>query len=149
MKKALVIYGSTTGNTEYTAEVITRTLKEKELEVILKNVQEAGVDDLAGGYDVTLLGCSTWGDDEIELQDDFAVFFESFEGTSFQGRKVGVFGCGDSSYTHFCGAVDAIEEKVTQLGGEILAGGLKIDGDPEDMFDDIQGWAENVHAALQ
>jgi flavodoxin len=60
------------------------------------------------------------------------------------GRKAAVFGCGDSSYTYFCGAVDAIEDKVKELGGELISDGLKIDGDPDDSIEEIKSWAEKI-----
>lgn len=147
MAKALIIYGSTTGNTESAAQAIAGVLDGDGLETTLKDVAEARPGDLNGGYDLLLLGSSTWGDDEIELQEDFAEFYEKMDGLDLKDKKVAVFGCGDSSYTHFCGAVDAIEQKAEELGAELVASGLKIDGDPDDAEEDIQAWANSVAAA--
>jgi len=55
---------------------------------------------------------------------------------------VAVFGCGDSGYTHFCGAVDAIEEKAETLGALLIVGSLKIDGDPDK--NEVVAWAQSV-----
>ena len=150
MKKALIVYGSTTGNTEFVAEVIAKNLAQSQVETSLRNVTDVSPQEIGGDFDVILLGSSTWGDDEIELQDDFAVFYEDLggNGTSYHDLKFGVFGCGDSSYTHFCGAVDAIEEKVAALGGKIVVDSLKIDGNPDAVKDEIQGWADSVYAAI-
>ena len=148
MKKTLIIYGSTTGNTEYTAETIFRILQSGQVETTLKNVREASGDDLAPDFDAILLGCSTWGDEDIELQEDFIPFFESMEDRSLDKLRFGVFGCGDSSYTHFCGAVDEIEELIGRRGGEVLIQSLKIDGDPDDVKIEIQDWAESIRAAM-
>lgn len=147
MRKALVMFGSTTGNTESTAQMISPVLAENGLQSVLKNVIHAETADFNGKYDIFVFGCSTWGDDEIELQEDFAEFFEGMDQYDFKGKKVAVFGCGDSTYEHFCGAVDAIEEKVESLGGKLVAPGLKIDGDPDDYEDEIADWAENVAAS--
>ena len=144
MAKALIIYGSTTGNTESTARTIAETLKQNDIDTTVKYITSADLAYLSGGYDVILLGCSTWGDDEIELQEDFAEFFENMDGLDLKGRKLAVFGCGDSSYTHFCGAVDALEEKTESLGAELVASGLKIDGDPDDADDEIVDWANRI-----
>jgi len=65
-----------------------------------------------------------------------------------KGKKVAVFGCGDSSYTFFCGAVDALQEKVEGMGGVILSDPLKIDGEPCDAAGDIDSWAKEIAAAL-
>jgi flavodoxin short chain len=144
MGSALIIFGSTTGNTEFTAETIESVLSGKGLDTTLKNVTDAELDDLKGSHDIILLGASTWGDDEIEIQEDFEPFYEAMEngGLSLNGKKMAIFGCGDSSYEYFCGAVDVIEERVTDLGADVVTASLKIDGDPEE--DDIQAWAKEV-----
>ncbi|PIE74763.1 MAG: flavodoxin [Deltaproteobacteria bacterium] len=143
MASVIIIYGSTTGNTENTSEQIEKVLSEKGMDVTLKDVSDVKPADI-NDYDMVLMGCSTWGDEDIELQDDFIPFYEDLGSGDFSGKKVAVFGCGDSSYTHFCGAVDAIEEKVRDLGGKLVVDGLKIDGDPDDAEDDIKSWAEEV-----
>jgi len=68
MTKALIIYGSTTGNTEFTAEEIETVLKENNVDTTLKNVTNTRADELENKFDLYLLGSSTWGDNEIELQ---------------------------------------------------------------------------------
>ncbi|MGE4519140.1 MAG: flavodoxin [Desulfobacteraceae bacterium] len=143
MDKILIVYGSTTGNTETTAEIIEKTLSSKGFDVTSKDVSFISPEETSG-YDILLLGSSTWGDDEIELQDDFLPFYDDMKKADLSGRKVAVFGCGDSSYTYFCGAVDAIEDKVRDLGGNLIADGLKIDGDPDDSMDEIKSWAEEI-----
>ena len=97
---------------------------------------------LADGYDRVLFGSSAWGDGDIELQEDFQPFFEELDEANLSGKKVAVFGCGDAGYTHFCGAVDAIEEKVGQHGADVVAASLKIDGSPEKG--EAVAWARDV-----
>jgi flavodoxin I len=144
MSKALIIYGSTTGNTEAAAHTIAQAMAEHDFEATVKDVTSVEMSDFANGYDVFLMGSSTWGDDEIELQEDFAEFYERMDELDLSGKKVAVFGCGDSTYTYFCGAVDALEEKTERLGAKLLVSGLKIDGDPEEVEDEILEWANSV-----
>jgi len=148
MAKTLIVYGSTTGNTETTAIEIGNILGKEGHEVVLQDVSKSKVEDLGNGYDLTLLGSSTWGDDEIEFQEDFASFFEEMDNADLKDKKVAVFGCGDSTYTYFCGAVDELQAKVESLGGKVVVESLKIDGDPGDVTDEIVGWAQEVAAAL-
>ncbi len=148
MAKALIIYGSTTGNTENAAKQIGKVLTQGGHEACLQDVRNAKVEELGNGYDVTVLGSSTWGDAEIELQEDFAPFFDDMDKADLKGKKVAVFGCGDSSYTFFCGAVDSLQEKVEAMGGLIVNDPLKIDGDPGDASGDIDSWAKEIAAAL-
>lgn len=142
MSNTLIVFGSTTGNTEGVAESVAKVFTAKSLPVDIKNASDVTADKVAEGYDMVLFGCSTWGDEDIELQDDFIPLYENLEQAGLEGKKVAVFGCGDSSYTHFCGAVDAIEEKAQQLGASIVMNSLKIDGDPDDG--EVAQWAEEV-----
>ena len=144
MSKIAIIYGSTTGNTETAAQIIKAVLKNNGLAPNLMDVINLPVYELQKDYDLILLGSSTWGEDEIELQEDFAEFYEHMDQVSLVDCKVAVFGCGDSRYTFFCGAVDVIEEKVADIGGVLIAESLKIDGTPEDAEEEIIQWAESI-----
>jgi len=107
------------------------------------DVSHAGVDLLEKDYDLYLLGCSTWGEDEIELQDDFQPFFQEMAAPlTLDGKCYAVFGCGDSSYTYFCGAVDEIETRVQKLGAALVTPSLRIDGEPEE--EEIREWVQDV-----
>ena len=133
MSSAVIIYGSTTGNTAVAAETIEDYLSRNAYDVTLKNVSDTGTGVFKEAYDLYLLGCSTWGEDEIELQEDFESFYEDMDGSvPLDGKKFAVFGYGDSSYTYFCGAVDVIEDRIGRLGGRLVCDALRIDGEPED-----------------
>lgn len=142
MSKALIIYGSNTGNTETVAWHVGEALQKTGWQTVIKSAAEVSAVGLGNGYDLVLLGCSTWGDEEIELQDDFVPLLENLDKACLSGKQVAVFGCGDSSYTHFCGAVDAIEEKAGILGARLVTGSLKIDGDPDK--NEVMAWAQAV-----
>lgn len=147
MKSALIVYGSTTGSTEYAAGVIERALAASGLAVKNVDVGRVKADGLCDGYDLVLFGCSTWGMDTVELQEDFISLFDEFQSIRAAGKKVAVFGCGDSGYTWFCGAVDEIEKKLKELGAEVVDT-LRIDGDPQQQDEEIQAWAGRVAANL-
>lgn len=144
MAKALIVYGSTTGNTEMAARMISEILEEEGILVTVKNVADATVAELGNDYDITLLGVSTWGEDEIEFQEDFEPFFEKMDSAKLQGKKVALFGCGDSSYEHFCGAVDELESKMEELEADVVTISLRIDGDVDDAANEIKDWAKTI-----
>lgn len=148
MKKALIIFGSTTGNTESMAESIEKALKEQVIETETKNVVDASIQDLTAEHDLLLLGCPAYGDDEIELQEDFEEFHDQLDGVNLGGKKFAVFAPGDSSYEHFCGSVDFLEDRMKELGGELVTPGLKIDGDPDDYLDDINEWSAELSKSI-
>ncbi len=141
--KALIVYGSTTGNTEFVAKACEKLLADAGHEVSVEDAGKVSADGLCAPYDLVLFGCSTWGDEEIELQDDFIDLFDNFDAIGASGKKTGVFGTGDSSYTYFCGAVDAIEEKLNALGASVLDT-LKIDGDPQSEKGSIEDFVQTV-----
>lgn len=141
MTKAIVIYGSTTGNTELLANYIADGMRSEDLYVKIKNATDSDVLDLYE-YDIILLGSSTWGDGE--LQDDFIDFYDELEGLFLGGKKAAAFGPGDSSYDSFCGAVDLLEERLKDCGAEIIAPCLKVDGDVEAAQNKARGWGKQL-----
>ena len=142
MASVLVVYGSTTGKTEATARIISDTLSET-FETTLKNVIDTSIRDI-GKYDLVLFGCSTWGDGDTELQDDFHDLFQNLDQAPLSGKKVAAFGCGDRSYINFCGAVDTIEKKVKEHGGTLICEGLRVGGEPDDYKEAIVSWTRNL-----
>ena len=93
----MIIFGSTTGNTEGVAENIEKVLSGGGASVTLRNAADVTADGLTTGYDLVLFGCSTWGEEDVELQDDFVPLYENLEKADLSGKKVAVFGCGDTS----------------------------------------------------
>jgi flavodoxin short chain len=148
MTKALIAFGSTTGNTAEVANWIAAGLGKKGIEAKTEDCANAKVSGLCGSYDLVVLGCPTYGDDEIEIQDDFLPLLEDLEAACIDGKKVAVFGCGDDSYFHFCGAVDEIEKRVRECGGELITASLKINDPHTDRKDEILAWSDRIADAI-
>lgn len=143
MPKASIIYGSSTGNTAFAAEKIQEMLQQCGYSCTLSNVTDVSADILKEPFDLYLLGCSTWGEDEIEFQEDFELFYRDLSGDlSLHGKRFAVFGCGDTVYPNFCGAVDAIEDRLDQLGASLVYESLRIDKDPKTQ--EIDEWIKEV-----
>lgn len=108
-----IFYGSTTGNTEQLASDIAQQLGVDSSNIY--NVGEASADDV-NKFDTLLLGSSTWGCGD--LQDDWYDFLDTLKSMDLSGKKVGLFGCGDSgSYPDtFCGALAEIHDALTSTG---------------------------------
>ena len=149
MKEALVIFGSTTGNTEIVATYFKDFFKTRGIEIHLKDVVHTTPNDLLSYNGLILLGCSTWGEEEIGFQEDFESFHDELKKVDLSGKQVVVFGCGDSGYIHFCGAVDELETTLKGSGAEVVYPSLKVDGDPEASFDDISEWLRGLAASLE
>lgn len=146
--KALIVYGSTTGNTAGIAEALGDILGQAGHDVTVKNAADVTAEGLCNGYDAVLFGCSAWGTDEVEMQDDFNALYEDFDLIGAKGKKAACFASGDSSFEHFCGAVDVIEKRLVELGAEIMEEGLKVEGDYSGSRDDVDSWGRRIAAAL-
>lgn len=144
MSKILIVYGSSTGNTESIAEAIAKILENKGHEVTVRNAAEVSADGLARGYDAVLFGSSVWGIDEVEFQDDFAPLVDEFGSMGLSGCKVAAFASGDSSYENYCAAVDVLEAKAKEAGATVIAEGLRVEGDASAAPEDIKAFAEEV-----
>ena len=99
MSKTIVVYGSTTG----TCESIAQTLGDQ-LGAEVINVADLTADQLAEADNI-VLGTSTWG--AGELQDDWYDGVNVVKSANLSGKRVALFGCGDSaSYSDtFCGGM--------------------------------------------
>lgn len=132
MSKIIVVYGSTTGTTEDVAGRIAGKIGASALPVSDFNA------DVIAGNDVLVLGSSTWGCGE--LQDDWYDGVEILKSSNLTGKKVVVFGCGDSSsYSDtFCDAMSIIAKAAADAGAE-LVGKVSTDGYTFDSSASVDG----------
>ena len=108
-----IFYGSTTGMTESLAETIAARMGVAKTD--LHNVAGSSADAVMV-YDLLLLGSSTWGCGE--LQDDWYDFLDALKKQDLSGKRVALFGCGDSaSYPDsFCDAMAEIRDGLEATG---------------------------------
>ena len=142
MDKVHVIYGSTTGMTEAVAAKIANSLGAQVFNV---NAADAAAFDA----ELLVLGSSTWGIGD--LQDDWAAKLDEVKG-NFAGKKVAVFGLGDSQgfADSFCVAAETIANAAKDAGATLVGDVLKLDDTNEaDQTDSkIAAWVETLKAAL-
>lgn len=117
MGKTAIIYGSTTGTTEDIAGRIASKLNIAQGDIY--EISKVTADTVAG-YDTLLLGSSTWGSGD--LQDDWYDGIETLKGADLAGKKIGLFGCGDSSsYSDtFCSALGTIYNDLKDSGATFV-----------------------------
>jgi flavodoxin I len=152
MGKAIVVYASETGNTESVAEEVVKGLEQGGLDVTLKNVEESSPGELSE-YDLVLLASSSWGEEEKELHESMVDFYEELKGIDLSGKSAAAFGCGDSEYMYFCGAVDLLEERLEERGAKLLhnlGDGFRVDGDPDqEISESAETWGKNMAENFQ
>jgi flavodoxin I len=107
--------GSTTGKTEYIAEMIQKEFGGEDI-VTLHNIAEVE-DSEFEEYQYLLIACPTWNIGE--LQSDWDGFFPELDNIDFSGKKVAYFGTGDQvGYAdNFVDALGILEEKISEQGG--------------------------------
>ncbi|MCL2567516.1 MAG: flavodoxin family protein [Alphaproteobacteria bacterium] len=124
MKNILIIYGTTTGNSEKIAHMSGDILANN-FSVSIKNCA-----DLPSSYafdkDIYLFATSTWGINPASLQEDFEIFWLQSNKKSIFGKKFVLLGLGDDSYPFFCGGIDILETEILENGGIVLNSPLKI-----------------------
>ncbi len=143
--KVLVLFGSSTGNTEELAKTVAQVAESKGLVVDLINVAEvSGVNYVE--YDFLFLGTSTW--DEGQTQLDFRFYLEDLQVNPPQldGKKFAVFGTGESCYQFFCGGTEKLAQAFEAFGGSKVGEILKIDTLEEDPVDNakVKTWATEI-----
>ncbi len=121
MKKIGLFYGSSSGNTQRVAGVIARELGIDKGDVF--DIAKA-TPELLAGYHLLVLGSSTWG--LGDLQDDWEGFIKRFERMNLEGKKVAVFGTGDSSSypDTFCESVGIIADAAEKAGAALIGTGM-------------------------
>ncbi len=123
MNNTIVVYGSTTG----TCEAIAQTIGDK-LGAEVINVSDLNADVIAS-HDNLILGTSTWGFGE--LQDDWYDGVSLLSQADLSGKKVAIFGCGDSEgYSDsFCGGMREIADACgcAQIIGQVATEGYTFD----------------------
>ena len=126
MAKVLVVYVTTTGNTEKMANAIADGAKGAGADVTLKTVGEASVSELAG-YDVIAFGSPAMGAEVIEEAEMEPFFTDA--APAIKGKKVAVFGSydwGDGEWLR------TWEGRCKEAGAVIAAEGLKAHLEPDD-----------------
>lgn len=144
MPSILIVYGSTTGNTEMAAEQIMNNLSDHSPE--LQDVADTDPEDLQE-YDILILGSSTW--DDGLLQQDFRDFVDGLD-VDLNGKKLAIFGLGDTNYPDFCEAAGILEQTFTGMGGTTMVETLRIDGFPDESDNEakIDAWSKKIAEQL-
>ena len=164
MKTTVILFGSTTGNTENIAKIIATKLNAD-----IFNIGDKPIDALAE-YQNLVLGTSTWG--LGDLQDDWDNFLPQLAKADLTGKTVALFGLGDSSsYSDtFVDGMGLIYEAIKSKGCNIIGRvgvegysfddskalqngsfiGLPLDEDNEGdkTKERIEKWIEEVKTAL-
>ncbi len=130
MKKILILYVSTTGNTEYIAELLEEAIDDSVFDIVVESfdfTKEDSIDLLQ--YDGILFGTHTYDDGDLPFET--GIFLDKLMTLHLDNIVVGLFGSGDTSYSYFCGAVEIMKDEFELRKAIVLDYTVKIDLDPE------------------
>jgi len=142
--KIAIAFATLSGNTEKIAYELEKFLLNKSYEVDLLNLENTKVDELKK-YDLVFLGCSTYGDGDLNLIMD--IFLSEADQICHQceSTRFAIFSLGDSIYPNFAIAGEIVEDKIIDMGGEVIHPYIKIDGYPSsEVFEEIKKWVLEV-----
>ena len=132
-----IFFGSTMGTTEAVAADIAKQLGVADADV--HNVADTPAGEVQK-YDLLVLGSSTWG--AGELQDDWYGFLDQLKAQDLSGKKVALFGCGDSVGAYAPEGYDETGSLVCR-GGKFV--GLAVDESAPDKTDRrVAAWCEQI-----
>lgn len=112
-----LFFGSDTGYTESIAREIAKAIGKEQVDC--HDIGKSSK-DLFTGYNVLIIGLSTWHDGQ--LQSDWDNFLEEFKTINFSGKTVAFFGLGDQvGYPeYYIDGIGILAEIVSDNGGEIV-----------------------------
>lgn len=148
----LLVYATNSGTTMMAAQTMSDVLTKKGHLITMKEARVTSVEDFNASQAI-ILGSPSW---EFEGRDgmpheDIMSLIEKLKTSTFDGKPFAVFGLGDSTFPHFCGAVTHLEEFITTVKGKLVVPSLKIDkffNDQTGNTEKITKWAESLIVAL-
>lgn len=147
-----LIYGSTTGHTEYVVSALAERLTAAGVVVSVQRAEQAKAADLSAG-DIVLLACGTWNTGGIEGQLNphmHALLHDRADKVDLKGLPCLAIGLGDRRYRYTANAAVLLEKFVTEHGGTMLLPALKIVDEPYDRLDDVlKPWLDQLVAKLR
>ncbi len=148
MKKIIIVYGTTGGNTEMVAEVVAEILSKKH-KVDVKRAELSSAKDILK-YDVCILASPTYGHGLLEAH--MAKYVKGLKEVDLKEKPCAVIGLGDPKYEqqYHIESAPILEKKLTDAGGKLLLPALRISMTPVmHLKGFIPHWTKQLLAKLQ
>ena len=148
----LLLYATNSGGTQQASQIVASLLQEKGHTVSMKNPKESNAEEVSSAGFV-LFASPSWDyqDKEGQPHEDFFELLQSLVGKTLEEKPFAILGLGDSSYAHFCGAVDEFEKVVQNIKGKLVVPSLKIDGyylHTDESNQAVKDWTSKLLAAI-
>lgn len=126
MKPILMVYASSTGNTELITDELSDYLTQLGHTVEIKSFEFDLIDiNQLSQYSAIVVGTYTWDDGDLPYE--IENFYIDLEIAPIKGLPFAVYGAADSCYDTFGAAIDFVAERAQEFGADVLDNCLKID----------------------
>lgn len=145
--KVLLAYATNSGGTYLAAERIEKIL-ERVASVQMQKANDTEAAHLKD-YDLIIFGTPSWSVEGHEgyPHETMLRLIRGLNPETMSGKQFALFGCGDTSYTYFCGAVDFLEKWLTDNSLQPVVPSLRIDGYFFDLIHNerlVDEWARRL-----
>ncbi|OHU85954.1 MULTISPECIES: assimilatory sulfite reductase (NADPH) flavoprotein subunit [Pseudoalteromonas] len=128
-----ILYGSQTGNAKAVASQLKAQAESRGLSVKLVNMADYKTSALKKEKFLAI-AVSTYGEGEPpEDAEALHAFLASKKAPKLEGVKVAVIGLGDTSYEFFCQTAKDFEQRLTNLGADVVYQRAELDVDYEEL----------------
>ncbi len=144
-KPLMVLFGSRTGNAEFTAGDTAKRAENFRLIAEPTALDDVSVDDLVGAERILVI-CSTYG--EGDLPDNAQTLWNTLaaaDAPRLDNSHFAVLAFGDRSYSTFCEAGKQWDKRLQELGATRIVDRVDCD---VDYFDAAERWMESVLPAI-
>lgn len=144
----LIVYETYSSSTETVSGIIAKQLTQKGHTVNVTRMKD-GMDFMNKSHDLVIFATPSWFDRGQEGQPHIAFlqFMDEHTNDDFSMLSCAFVGLGDSSYAHFCLAIDTLEDFFTKRGAKNIAETLKLDNfyfNPDQETQKLTEWIEEM-----
>lgn len=146
MKKVVIIYGTSGGNTEIVCQKIADVLRSRKMEVELRRVEQCSAQDVLTG-DLCILAAPTYEHGIIQYH--FLPFLKELRKIDLRKHKMAVVGLGDPSYDmhYHIESANTLTDAITDANGALVGRPLRVSGLPFGQLETrVAKWAEELAA---
>lgn len=124
----LIVYETYSSTTETVSGIIAKNLSEKGHTVAIHRMKD-DMSFMEEKHDLVIFATPSWFDRGEEGQPHMAFlqYMDEHTNDDFSALSCAFVGLGDSSYAHFCLAIDTLEDFFTKRGAKNIGETLKLD----------------------
>ena len=124
-----ILYETYSNATEEVVEIVSNNLKNNNQSVTVQRLRDLKDPQSILGHDLVIFATPSWFERGKEGQPhiSFLEFMDHMKDVSLKDVKTAFIGLGDSTYGHFCGAIDLLESYCRERESNVVAPTLKLD----------------------